>query len=170
MIKAPAGMDSLGQDKGSGNMIVSHIDNSDKGLYPPLVQKGLRFLKETDFSKLPTGRNEIDGDKMFALVQEYQPDTKENRKAETHVKYIDIQYIVSGEEIMGYANLTAAAEVAENRLADKDAIFYKNLQDETDVKFLPGMYAVFFPSDIHRPGCVSKPGVAVRKVVLKIKL
>jgi len=151
-------------------MIVGHIDNIAKELYPPLLQQGLRFLKESDFSKMPTGRNEIDGDNMFALVQEYQPDSRENRKAETHAKYIDIQYIVSGEEIMGYANLTDAAEVAENRLADKDAIFYKNLQDETDVKVGPGMYAVFFPWDIHRPGCVSKPGAAVRKVVLKIKL
>ncbi|MDR3588991.1 MAG: YhcH/YjgK/YiaL family protein [Negativicutes bacterium] len=151
-------------------MIVGHIDNLEKELYPPLLMKGLRFLKETDFVKAPVGRNEIDGDKMFALVQEYQPDVRENRKAETHAKYIDIQYIVSGEEIMGYANLTGAAEVAEDRLADKDAIFYKNLGDETDIKAGPGMYAIFFPWDIHRPGCMTKPGVTVRKVVLKIKL
>jgi biofilm protein TabA len=32
------------------------------------------------------------------------------------------------------------------------------------------MYAVFFPWDIHRPGCVSQPGVKVRKVVVKIKV
>lgn len=151
-------------------MIVGHIDNLEKELLPPLVEKGLKFLKETDLSKLPIGRNEIEGDKMFALIQEYQPDVRENRKAETHAKYIDIQYIVSGEEIMGYANLTGAAEVAEDRLAEKDAIFYKNLKSETDVIVGPGMYAVFFPWDIHRPGCVSKPGVTVRKVVLKIKL
>lgn len=153
-------------------MIVGHIDNieQEKALYPLLLQKGLRFLHETDFAKLPIGRAEIDGDNMFALIQEYQPDIKENRKAETHAKYIDIQYVVSGEEIMGYANLTAAAQIAENRLADKDAIFYKDLQDETDVKILPGMYAIFFPWDIHRPGCVLKPGSVVKKVVVKIKI
>ncbi len=151
-------------------MIVGHIDNIEKELYPPLLMKGLRFLKETDLSKLPAGRNEIAGDNLFALVQEYQPDARENRKAETHAKYIDIQYLVSGEEFIGYANLTGAAEVAEDRLADKDAVFYKNVRDETDIKVVAGMYAIFFPWDIHRPGCVDKPGVTVRKVVLKIKL
>lgn len=137
-------------------MIVGHINNFEKAqeYYPPILQKGLRFLKETDFSALSTGRHEIDGDNMFAIIQEYDPETRENRKAETHAKYIDIQYMIAGEEIMGYANLTAAAEVAENRLADKDALFYKELQDETDVKVGPEMYAVFFPWDIHRPGCV----------------
>lgn len=153
-------------------MIVGHISNFEqsKDLYPEILRKGLQFLKTTDFTKVEIGRQEIDGDKLFALVQEYQPDVKQNRKAETHVKYIDIQYILSGEEIMGYTNLEAATEVAENCLADKDAIFYKNLQNEIDLNLLPGMYVIFFPWDVHRPGCVSKIGVTVRKVVLKIKL
>ncbi|MDR3559833.1 MAG: YhcH/YjgK/YiaL family protein [Negativicutes bacterium] len=153
-------------------MIFGHIDHFAKAreLYPQSLQKGLAFLRDTDFSAMSVGRHEIDGDKMFALVQEYQPDVKENRKAETHEKYIDIQYIVSGEEIMGYANLTATAEIAENRLADKDALFYKNVENETELQASAGMFAVFFPWDVHRPGCVKKAGALVRKVVLKIKM
>lgn len=152
-------------------MIVGHISNFEKlqDIYPEILRKGLQFLKTTDFTKVDIGRQEIDGDNLFALVQEYQPDVKQNRKAETHVKYIDIQYVISGEEIMGYANLEESAEVVENCLADKDAIFYKNVQDEVDISVLPGMYAIFFPWDIHRPGCVRHSGVTIRKVVLKIK-
>jgi len=151
-------------------MIVGHIKNREKELYSPILQNGLKFLEQTDFSDWENGRHEIDGNNMFAIIQEYLPDVRENRKAETHGKYLDIQYVVAGEEIIGYSNLTAAAEVDEDCLADKDAVFYRNLTTETDVRVLSEMYAIFFPWDIHRPGCVSKPGIRVRKVVLKIKL
>jgi len=151
-------------------MIVGHINNCEKELYSPVLIAGLKFLAQTDFSKWENGRHEIDGDNMVAIVQEYLPDIRENRKAETHGKYIDIQYLVAGEEIIGYCNLTTEVEVAEDCLVDRDAVFYKALTSETDVRVLPGMYAIFFPWDIHRPGCVSKPGISVRKVVLKLKL
>lgn len=146
---------------------IQHIDK-EKTIYPAALQKGLEYIKNTDFSALPAGKYPIDGDKMFALVSEYMPEAKELRKAETHEKYIDIQYIVSGEEIMGVAPLSTTAEVLEDCLAERDAIFYKKFANEIDVQTCEGMYILFFPWDIHRPNCISRPGVKVRKVVLKI--
>ena len=52
-------------------MIIDALANMDfyKNLNESLY-KGLRFLKETDLAALPVGRYEIDGDAVFALVQE----------------------------------------------------------------------------------------------------
>lgn len=153
-------------------VILGYVSNADKEAVVklPALQKGLQYLRDTDFSALENGKYSIDGDNMFAIISEYVPDVKENRKAETHNKYIDIQYIAAGEEIMGFADLANGTEKPEGYLADKDATFYAAVKEEIAITVRQGMFAVFFPWDIHRPGCVSQPGVTVRKVVVKIKL
>ena len=153
-------------------MILGHIGQSEQEgiLYRTIIQKGLTYLRNTDFSKIAVGKHKIDGDSMLAIVSEYSPDVKENRKAETHNNHIDIQYIDSGEEIMGFGNLVDGVETSEGYLSEKDATFYESVKNELEISVTQGMYAVFFPWDIHRPGCVSKPNVKVRKVVLKLKV
>lgn len=153
-------------------MIFGHISQSQQEgvLYPTIIQKGLTYLRETDFSQMAVGKYKIDGESMVAIISEYSPDKKENRKAETHNQHIDIQYIHSGEEIMGFGRLADGVENEEGYLVEKDATFYKKVVNEIDIHVAPGMYAVFFPWDIHRPGCVSQPGSKVRKVVLKLKV
>lgn len=152
-------------------MILGHIKNLDveKGAFSPTLVKGLAYLANTDFSTLVPGRYELDGDKMFALVQDNQTQPKAQRKAETHEKYIDVQYIAEGVEVMGYALNSPEHEIKENLLAEKDAIFYKTVKGEIDLVVFQGMYAVFFPHDVHRPGCMygAEPSI-VKKVVLKI--
>ena len=153
-------------------MILGHIGHSEQegALYRTIIQKGLAYLRNTDFSKIAVGKHKIDGDNMLAIISEYSPDAKENRKAETHNNHIDIQYIHSGEEIMGFGSLADGVETSEGYLPEKDATFYKSVENEIDIKVAQGMYAVFFPWDIHRPGCASQPNLKVRKVVMKLKV
>lgn len=140
-------------------------------LFHPLLQKGMQYLRDTDFAKLAVGRYEIDGDNLFALVQEYEPQPKPERKAETHAKYADVQYVAQGQECIGFARLTPACEVAEDKLAEKDAVFYKTVKDEVGLVLNAGAYAVFMPADVHRPCCLGPAGkVRVKKVVLKVKV
>jgi hypothetical protein len=54
------------------------------------------------FSKVEPGRIEIDGNAIFALIQEYQTVPSEEKKPEAHRKYIDVQYVFQGSEIIGY--------------------------------------------------------------------
>jgi len=152
-------------------MIVGLVSSfaKEKEFFAPVLQRGLIFLRDTDFSKLSDGRYEIDGDNLFAMISTYTPRDKEDQKIENHERYIDIQYIISGEELMGYSNFSAATEIGENRLAESDAIFYKRVDKESDIKVLQGMYVIFFPWDIHRPACISVPDTIVRKAVLKLR-
>jgi len=153
-------------------VILGHIGQSEQEgvLYPEIIQKGLTYLRNTDFSKIADGKYKIDEESMVAIISEYSPDTRENRKAETHNKHIDIQYIHFGEEIMGFSRLADGVETSDGYLPEKDATFYKSVENEIDIKVAQGMYAVFFPWDIHRPGCASQTGVKVRKVLLKLKI
>lgn len=152
-------------------MFFGKLDNlaRDKGYFAKPLAQGLDYLAKTDFTKVKAGRYEIEEDSIFALVQDYQTVSKEEKKAETHAKYIDIQYIDQGTEIIGFALANNCNEVEENLLEAKDAVFYKTVKGEMDLIVGRGEYAIFFPNEIHRPGCNFRSGSQVKKVVIKIK-
>lgn len=152
-------------------MILGHISNvaQEAATLPARLARGLRFLAETDFTALAAGRIEIDGEAIFALVQDYETTAKANNRAEAHRRYIDIQFVAAGSEIIGYAPLLAGMAASEDHLASpRDIAFYDAPGLETDLHLPSGGFAVFFPWDIHRPRCVSGAPTAVRKVVVKV--
>lgn len=152
-------------------VITGYLSNvkAELELYPSAIQKGLQYLMETDFSKVAPGKQEIDGSKIYAAISEYESQPKEVRRAEAHRKYLDIQYIAAGEEMIGSGPLGGAGEVTEDRLAEKDVIFYKSLSAESYHVLKEGMFAIYFPWDVHRPNCsVNETAGKVKKVVVKI--
>ena len=152
-------------------MIIGFLSNleTELKLYPALLQTGLKYLSKTDLSSLPLGRTEVETDKIFALVSEYETEPEQDRYPEAHRKYVDIQCVVSGEETIGAGPIEAAGEIKQPYAAEKDIVFYKSLQQETGIVLKPGMFAVFFPWDVHKPNCIAgKLPLTVRKVVLKV--
>lgn len=151
-------------------MIFGSIQNleMDRCVLPVALVRGLEYLRDTDFYKLEPGRYEIDGTAIFALVQEYQPVPKGEKKPEAHRKYLDIQYVFQSSEIICYSLENRVNEVLEDRMAEQDILFFKSVQNEMDLILTQGMYAILFPQDIHRPGCRYGEGGRVKKVVVKI--
>lgn len=131
----------------------------------PLFAQAFKYLTTTNFSDFDTGKYPIDGNNMFALVNDYL--TKNDGQLEGHEEYIDIQFLVSGEENMGYAPLNNQ-KVAIPYNPEKDIAFFEG--GHSMVKVETGMFVVFFPTDLHLPGIkVDKP-TSVKKVVIKVKL
>lgn len=131
------------------------------------IAKAFQYLKGIEFNDLPPGKYEIDGDNIFAIVAEYQTKDESEGKPESHKKYIDVQYVAEGCELMGYAPLVNQ-EISEPYNKENDIIFYK-----TKCSFLElseGMFAIFFPDDIHLPGIRVGEKSLVKKVVVKIKV
>lgn len=153
-------------------MIFGHLkrwENEHKAL-SPVIQRGLKFLTDTNLYELALGRHDIDGDNMFAQVSEYLTVPKENKCPEAHQKYIDIQCLVYGQEKVGVCLLSPEYEVVEDKLAERDIIFYGAVGDEVDVTLTPDSYAIFFPADVHRPGYISTQVDRVKKVIVKIAI
>ena len=143
---------------------LKNVDNY-KGL--GRVYDALKFLSETDFSKIELGRYELDGDNIFYMVQSYDTDP-DKTISEAHKKYIDIQYMVEGEEIIGVADISEDKELTEAK-EENDVWFY-------DCKTEPlvlstGKYMVLYPNDLHCPGVATKgKALTCRKVVVKVKV
>jgi biofilm protein TabA len=147
---------------------IANLEKTRKVLPLPLI-KGLEYLQRTDFSRIETGKYEIAGPQIFALVQEQQAGSKADRRPEAHGKYIDIQYIIEGTDAIGFGLPDTANQVEEDLLAEKDCVFFKNVNNEADLILTPGMYAIFFPDEVHRPNCQhGAVGGKLRKVVVKV--
>ncbi|MCP3923213.1 MAG: DUF386 domain-containing protein [Desulfobacterales bacterium] len=145
-------------------MIIDHVDNMSlyKGLSKSL-DKALEYIKNTDFSDM-SGEYEIEGREIFAIVNRYKTKDQIECKLEGHRKYIDVQYMVSGKEGMGYAPL-ADQEVATSYDDDKDLIFFEG--DASFTRFEKNMFTILHPNDLHMPGVGA--GEEVLKVVVKVK-
>lgn len=148
-------------------MIFDTLDQHARYELPHSLHRAFKYLLENDLDALPLGRIEIDGDNLYALVQEYTTKPVEQGKWEAHRKYIDVQYVTHGQERMGFANLQAMS--LGEYLLEKD---FQALTGKGNghVDVFAGSFALFFPQDGHMPGlCVDTPE-PVRKVVLKVRI
>lgn len=68
-------------------------------------KKGFEFLKNTDMKNLENGKYQIEGDDIFVSVQDYTTKPQEQGKFEAHKKYADIQFIIKGEEKLGFGDV-----------------------------------------------------------------
>jgi len=133
----------------------------------PGFRESLDYLRTFDLST-PAGRYEIAGTRCFALVQRYETAPAASRRLEAHRKFIDIQYVASGSEFIGisppenHQPVTAYDE-------EKDVQFFDASEGLSDCALNAGELAVFFPEDLHKPGCqLGANPASVTKVVIKI--
>lgn len=134
------------------------------------LQQALKYILNTDFSKVANGEYEIDGRNIFARVNTYDTEAKEVKKPESHNEYIDVQYLGYGEETIWYAPKNEDIKIIEDRAEKDDLLFYEDAGEKDCVNLKAGDFAIFFPWELHRPGCMSKTApCAVQKVVVKVR-
>ena len=149
-------------------MIIDRLANPSPLFQLPVrLARALEYLRATDLMSVPIGRHDLDGDRLFALVQEYTTRAADDCVWEAHRKYIDVQFVAAGVERMGYANL-AQMRVRDAYDAARDVAFFE--PGESFVTIPAGTFAIFGPEDVHSPGhAAGAPGL-VRKVVVKAML
>lgn len=147
-------------------MIVDVLKNLEK--YSSLhfrFKTAFSFIKSTDFLGLPCGRYVIDGENIYANVEEYT--TKTESKVEYHKKYIDIQMVVNGFENIGYCDISEI-KAPEKFDSEKDIGFAKG--EVSFVKMYDGKFMILFPGDAHQPCMAIEKPQKVKKVVVKVKI
>ena len=152
-------------------MIVTDLEHSNNQLaISPLIRKALDFLRRPDLCDLPDGEMEIEGRRAFAIVQRYGTVIMPVPKFEFHRKHIDIQYMVSGAEVIGWAP-AGRVEISEAYSADGDICFGTVGKGEwTPVYLAAGQLTVLYPEDAHAPRIAAGAAASVMKVVVKIRV
>jgi YhcH/YjgK/YiaL family protein len=114
------------------------------------------------------GTYEIDGRNVFAIVQRYTTKPREQGRWEAHRRYADVQFVVSGIEMMGWTpvdELTVSTPYND----DKDIVFLDGNGPHQNVAVASGLMAVFFSSDAHMPGLANGQPSVVHKIVMKVR-
>jgi len=136
----------------------------------PNFANGIDYILSTNLAALETGRHDIDGDNVFAIVNEYTTRPVEECDPESHRDYADIQIMITGVERFGYAPLAATAPTTPYD-EEKDVALYTLPADEISyIKLSPGQFIIFFPTDIHQPEVFHLQPELVKKLVLKISI
>jgi len=125
------------------------------------------FLRLRGIHDLPDGKVEIDGDRVFAIVQRYETTQTDIPRFECHRKYIDVQYIVSGAEVLGWTPAERLT-VTEAYDAGKDICFGAASGEWTPVYLHAGQVAVLYPEDGHAPKLAPGAPSSVIKIVVKV--
>ncbi|MCC6933948.1 MAG: YhcH/YjgK/YiaL family protein [Deltaproteobacteria bacterium] len=150
-------------------MIITDIKHANEQLLESTFKKAVEFLQQPDLEAIADGIIELDGKRIYASVQSYETfPLNQPYKFEAHQKYIDVQYIIDGEESIGWA---PAADISYNTEYDieNDIRFGSVAEDLTQtVQLRKGQFAILFPSDGHAPRhSINKP-TYVKKVVVKV--
>jgi biofilm protein TabA len=129
----------------------------------------LDYLTQTDLSGAEAGKYEIDGSHVFALVQTPETRPQEQCRWEAHKKYIDIQYLIDGEEAIGFQK-TEAMTVSEPYDAEKDIVFFHENGKGFFPRLAPGSFVICFPTDAHMPLLCTQEPQHIKKVIVKIEV
>jgi len=132
----------------------------------PLFRKAFEYLAKTDLTNLEDGKHLLEGDDLFVLLQTYETKDASVCLLENHKKYIDIQYMISGEEQMGIA--TFNGQVATVPYDDAKDIAFYNRDYASLIKVQQGQFTIFFPHDLHMPCIKVAKQSMVRKAVFKV--
>ncbi|MCC8060869.1 MAG: YhcH/YjgK/YiaL family protein [Clostridiales bacterium] len=130
--------------------------------------KAIDWLKTQDLASLADGKYEVDGKDVYVSIQSYDTIPWEEAKYEAHENYTDIQYIISGTEVMGYAPVETLTPTGPYN-PDKDVIKFDNAVPGQSFVVRPGEYMIFFPWDGHKPKAMDGASAAVKKAVVKIR-
>ena len=150
-------------------MIIDTLENA--GRYKAFsngIATAFEYLNTTDLKNIAPGKFEIDGDDLFVIVQEYETLDAAKEQMEAHKKYIDVQYMISGAELVGHAVLK---DQAPSKAYDDDADFMLFSEAPSFfTKLETGMFMIFFPTDLHMPCIKINETATVKKAVIKIKV
>ncbi len=133
-----------------------------------MLARGLRWLQSAAIGSLPKGKHEIEGDSLFAMVDEYETRPLDKTRFESHQIYGDIQLIVSGREAIDVCDI-GRLNVSEEYNAQRDVGFFVPPGSATRLILNASDFAVFFPNDGHRPQIAVELPLPVRKIVVKFR-
>lgn len=126
------------------------------------------FLTSFNPGLYTDGRYELD-EGIYVNIESYKTRRRQECKFEAHKKYVDIQYMISGKELITVAPLDKLTCIEQYNI-EKDVSFYQNCPVGIDYLLTENDFLVFMPSDAHMPCIALNQMQKVRKAVVKIPI
>ena len=134
----------------------------------PHFAKAFAYLEQP--APRAPGRQEIDGEDVYAIVVHHLTTPIADRLFEAHRRYLDIHYVTSGTEALYWTPLASLTEIKKPYDEAADEGLYSLVPNPQSLSLEPGRFAIFFPEDGHIPLCAAKEPSSVEKVVIKVRV
>lgn len=142
-------------------------DDYQLGLSPIFVTLCER-LKALDLAHLPLGWQTLLDD-IQMNVMEFETVPASEKQAEIHQKYIDIQLLIHGQEMIEYGLNQPSAGLYDEYREEEDYQLAPYIEDKNELVLQQNMFAIFLPNEPHKPGCnVNGKSEALKKLVVKV--
>jgi biofilm protein TabA len=133
------------------------------------LDRAIDYLAETDFTGMDAGKYPVDGERVFLLVQTPDSRPKTEARWETHQRYLDIQYLIDGEEIIGFQKADKMT-VSEPYKQEQDVAFYEDNGKGFFPELTADSFVICFPTDAHMPLICAEVPRHIKKVVVKVEV
>lgn len=149
-------------------MIFGHLQQPLPAGLPTALWRAIALAQAHDLSNKAPGSYELQGDNVFMNVMQFTTGVPEEKKAELHMQFIDIQILLSGTERIYYGATGSARECEDAQVAE-DYQLCQRIAGEQVLTLQPEMFAVFMPGEPHKPGCQVTLPADIKKVVIKVR-
>ena len=151
-------------------MIVANINSKELRSYAslhPQFAKAFGEMKRILAEGAEDGKIVLDGDSLFINVQSYSSKPESDCGFEAHKKYIDIQLILEGEEIIGYESADKLT-VTKEYDGSADYMLYALNGEYDKIRLTRGDFVILFTEEPHAPAIAADTPIPVRKAVVKV--
>ena len=144
-------------------MIIDKIENRKFYVLPEPLEEALDYMAKLPLEEMPLGEHQLPNGKILDL-DEYTP-TASRKNFEGHDHIIHLRYLVSGSEVLGYAD---KQDVTYLETKKPDKMVYSG--EGSRVRVTAGCFVVLFPQDCHAVKLVDQEGTLVRKASVSIQI
>ncbi|GFI23781.1 toxin-antitoxin biofilm protein TabA [Lachnospiraceae bacterium] len=147
-------------------MIYTEISNI--GHYHGLgkyLDEAVDYLSSHSLEDVQAGHYEIDGNKVYMNVFDYDTIPEDGAFFEAHKKYADIHMTVAGEEIVGVSDMS---KVSVKTFDEEKDLLEVEGPVEHYIKLIPGKALITLPEDAHKVKLAVGNPSAVKKAVIKV--
>ena len=149
-------------------MILGHLQQPSHAGLPAVLVRAIALAQAHDLHTIAPGSYELQGDNVLMNVMAFHTGVPEEKKAELHSQFIDIQILLAGEERIFYGVAGSACECEEAH-PDEDYQLCRRIEGEQSIALRPGMFVVFMPGEPHKPGCITDSAGEIKKAVVKVR-
>lgn len=107
---------------------------------------------------------------VYMMFGCYETHPKEEAIAEAHQQYIDVMYMVEGEELIYVKHTDDLQNITREYNPEIDALLGDLDADAMPILLKTGSFVVLFPQDSHSPACVVDSPMTVKKIVGKVRI
>jgi len=152
-------------------MILDTLQNADRyEAIHPGITAALKAVADFTPENYQTGKVELDGDKLYLNCAAYTTHAADTAVMEAHRDYVDVMYMVEGEEIIYVKPTDRLQKITKPYDPAVEALLAELDADTTAVRLQAGCFVVLFPQDAHAPGCISGEAIDVKKIIGKVRI